>query len=427
MKTILCVDDIQANLYTLEALFETYHKKDYKLLFASSGQEALGMLLSNKVDMILLDIMMPDMDGYETASFVLSNKKTKNIPIIFLTAKKDENAINKCYDVGGVDYLNKPYNSNELFIRVAFHLDAVENKEKLLQEKNFVQDILDIQDNLIMVTDGIKVERINKATSTFFNVTSGENFYKNFSCLSSVFIEEEDYFHMGLVDENESWAEVLVAKLEKKTCLVLIKDLKTDIKESFNIEIKKFNKNKYLLSLTNVTDMVEQTKNYKHNAFYDNLTQIYNRTKFNDVLTKELEKAKESNNIFSFVILDIDHFKNVNDTYGHLVGDDVLIRLSKLIQNHIGETEIFARWGGEEFVLILPNTDIDKAFEIADVIRAKVESEHFPDVNNITCSFGVSTYEENDKAETITSRADLALYEAKESGRNKVCTSKAKE
>jgi len=155
MKTILCVDDIQANLYTLEALFETYHKKDYKLLFASSGQEALGMLLSNKVDMILLDIMMPDMDGYETASFVLSNKKTKNIPIIFLTAKKDENAINKCYDVGGVDYLNKPYNSNELFIRVAFHLDAVENKEKLLQEKNFVQDILDIQDNLIMVTDGI--------------------------------------------------------------------------------------------------------------------------------------------------------------------------------------------------------------------------------------------------------------------------------
>jgi diguanylate cyclase (GGDEF)-like protein len=420
VKTILCVDDIETNLYTLKSLFDTYCKNDYNIILASSGQEALGVLLSNKVDIILLDIMMPEMDGYETASLILRNKKTKNIPIIFLTAKKDNNAIDKCYKVGGVDYLNKPYNSNELFVRIAFHLDLVKSKEKLYQEKKFAQDILDLQENLIIVTDGIKVDRINKATADFFNVDLNKGFSDSSACLSSMFLKEEEYFHMGLVDKNKFWIDALAEKLKKKSYLVLLKNINTNKNESFSIKINQFN-NQYLLSLINVTEMVEQSKNYKHNAIYDNLTQIYNRHKLNEIIVEKLEKAELLENKFSFIILDIDHFKIVNDTYGHLVGDDVLIHLSKIIKEQIRDTDVFARWGGEEFVLLLSDVDIDTASEIADKLRVKIELEYFPEVNNITCSFGVSSYEKDDTIDTITNRADKALYEAKESGRNKVC------
>jgi diguanylate cyclase (GGDEF)-like protein len=154
---------------------------------------------------------------------------------------------------------------------------------------------------------------------------------------------------------------------------------------------------------------------------YDNLTQIYNRHKLNEIIAEKLEKAELLENKFSFIILDIDHFKIVNDTYGHLVGDDVLIHLSKIIKEQIRDTDVFARWGGEEFVLLLSDVDIDTASEIADKLRVKIELEYFPEVNNITCSFGVSSYEKNDTIDTIINRADKALYEAKESGRNKVC------
>ena len=420
MKTILCVDDVQTNLYTMQALFETYHQHTYNLVIASSGHDALRILLSQKIDMILLDIMMPEMDGYETAKLILANKKTKHIPIIFLTATKDEKSVSKCYDIGGVDYLSKPYNENELFTRIKFHLDLLDSKEKLTQEKQFVQDILDLQDNLIIITDGMGAVRINKATSDFFDIDGSREFSGDFSCLNDMFIEQDGYFHMGLVDEDEFWIDDLVKHLREKGCMVLLENIKTKKKESFDIKVKEFNNN-YLISLTNITSMAEESKHYEHDASYDDLTQIYNRAKLNEIFENEIKKIKTTKDNLSFILLDIDHFKEVNDTYGHLVGDNVLIQMSNLIKEHVRETDVFARWGGEEFVLLLPNVEINKAIDIANNLRAKIEVEYFAEVNNITCSFGVTTYMNNDNIDTITSRADKALYEAKESGRNKVC------
>jgi len=118
----------------------------------------------------------------------------------------------------------------------------------------------------------------------------------------------------------------------------------------------------------------------------------------------------------------VDYFKEVNDRYGHLVGDKVLIQLSNFIRSQIRETDIFARWGGEEFVLLLPHVNQDKALDIANTLRVKIELEYFAEVNNITCSFGLTSYTDGDTIDTITKRADEALYEAKGSGRNRVCT-----
>lgn len=420
MKNILCVDDVQTNLYTVQALFDTYCNGLYKLILVSSGKDALDVLLSEKIDMILLDIMMPVMDGYETAKLILSNKKTKDIPIIFLTAKKDEMAISKCYDIGGVDYINKPYNEHELFTRIKFHLDLVDSKEKLLQEKKIVQDILDLQDNLIIITDGEGVVKINKATSDFFSVDILGSYTDEFSCLNSMFIKEDGYFHMSLVEQDEFWIDRLLQDLKTKGCMVLLENIKTKRLESFDIKVKKFNNN-YLISLTNITSIAEDSRNYEHDAYYDDLTQIYNRAKLNDIFYTEIQNIDIAKYKLSFILLDIDHFKEVNDTYGHLVGDNVLVQMSNLIKHHVRETDVFARWGGEEFVLLLPNVDIDKAVDIANTLRVKIEVEYFEEVNNITCSFGVTTYTNNDDLDTITHRADQALYKAKNSGRNKVC------
>ena len=172
--------------------------------------------------------------------------------------------------------------------------------------------------------------------------------------------------------------------------------------------------------MTDITHITHQALEYKHEANFDKLTQIYNRNMFNRMIDKKITIAKIKKVSFSFIMLDIDHFKNVNDTYGHLVGDDILKHLVNLIKKHIRDSDIFARWGGEEFVLAF-NVDIDKGREIAESLRKHIEQEKFDIVEHITCSFGITKFQKDDTLETMTKRADSALYEAKENGRNKVC------
>ena len=116
MKHILCVDDIESNLFTLEALLNSPKVGDYKTITVTSAKEALNILLTTTIDLILLDVMMPDIDGFACAKMIKSNKKTKNIPIIFLTAKTEDETIETCYGVGGVDYVSKPFNAIELLL-----------------------------------------------------------------------------------------------------------------------------------------------------------------------------------------------------------------------------------------------------------------------------------------------------------------------
>ena len=418
MKKILCVDDHEVNLFTLEAIFQA-HQKTYEIITVTSGQDALSMLLTEEIDMILLDIMMPEMDGYETAGLIVSNKKTKDIPIIFLTAKKDQDTVTKCYEVGGVDYLLKPYNAEELFARVKFHLELVENKKLIEQEKALSQEILDMQDNLIFLSDGTEIIKINKTALDFFNVSNNDEFIEKYGCICNVFIEEENYFYLDSMMCNAAWLDSLVKKTQLNECLVLIENEKEKLNNSFAIKVKNFN-NKYLVSLTDITAIANESKVNEQAANLDGLTQIYNRSKFNKefkITSANLINDEE----FSIILFDIDKFKEVNDTYGHLVGDDVLIKLSALVKTHTRESDIFARWGGEEFMILLRGVKLTKAIEIAEYLRSIIEVEHFDEVNNITCSFGVSSYKVGDNINSITSRADTALYEAKETGRNKVC------
>ena len=155
-------------------------------------------------------------------------------------------------------------------------------------------------------------------------------------------------------------------------------------------------------------------------AITDNLTGLYNRTKLDEVLNNELARSKRFNYNFSFMLIDIDYFKTVNDTYGHQVGDDFLVEFTELISNNSRSTDSFFRWGGEEFVMICPEVDKEKILIHADKLRQKVELHKFKTVGNKTISIGITLSKNDDTIDSLVHRADEALYMAKNSGRNKI-------
>jgi len=417
MKNILCIDDIESNLFILESVLKGAEDEFYNVLSAQSAHTGLDVLLRQEIDLILLDIMMPEVDGFLCAKMIKSNKKTKDIPIIFVTAKTDDETIQMCYEVGGADYVTKPFNSVELLARVSFHL-ALKEKTKLLEEeKNYVQSILDLQENLIIVTNGEKALNANKALINFYSLNNLAEFQVQYTCIFSIFVKEDGYFHLGIVDEESNWIDEVIELSKKEDVLAKLK--RGDNEYTFTLKIASFNKY-YILTLTDITKTSNLSHEYEHAANFDNLTQIYNRNMLHTLMDKKINSRREEDSGFVFLIIDIDFFKKVNDTYGHLIGDKVLQNVSSVIKKHIRTDDIFARWGGEEFVLVV-NTDMQRGLEIADNLRKYIESEDFGIAKNITCSFGITEFKEHDTLDTLIKRSDEALYEAKNNGRNKIC------
>jgi diguanylate cyclase (GGDEF)-like protein len=155
-------------------------------------------------------------------------------------------------------------------------------------------------------------------------------------------------------------------------------------------------------------------------AYQDALTKIWNRRKLDEWVKNEIELCQETNSTFSIIYFDIDHFKNINDTYGHEVGDNVLKEFATIVQSSLRETDYFGRWGGEEFLIVATNQSPQQAFHLAERLRKKIEQHSFQEVGHATASFGITNFAEKDQPRTIIRRADLALYEAKQSGRNAV-------
>ncbi len=165
-----------------------------------------------------------------------------------------------------------------------------------------------------------------------------------------------------------------------------------------------------------------ETKNKELNqlAITDKLTNIYNRRKLEELIQNELDRNKRFNCTFGLAILDIDFFKKVNDTYGHQTGDQVLIEIAQTLTNNLRKTDFIGRYGGEEFIIICPESNIEGGSALMEVLRSKISQHDFKSIKNITASFGLTLSKEDDTLDSIVKRADKALYKAKENGRNKV-------
>ena len=173
-----------------------------------------------------------------------------------------------------------------------------------------------------------------------------------------------------------------------------------------------------LVELNNL--LSEQASRYKHLAATDPLTGLYNRHKFIELYTTEAHAMHQRDQALSLMMLDVDYFKKINDNHGHNVGDDVLSSMAAIIKNTLRNIDIVSRWGGEEFVVLLPTVNIDQAHIIAEKIRANVEKHRFSEGLNVTISIGIHQIDEKDSLEESISKADNALYHAKQHGRNRV-------
>jgi len=177
-------------------------------------------------------------------------------------------------------------------------------------------------------------------------------------------------------------------------------------------------------SRTDINQLTDQLQKQQHIAETDSLTKLPNRYAFQKKIHEESIRWRRYRNPLSLAMVDIDHFKKVNDTFGHVCGDDVLLQLATILKNESRETDFVARYGGEEFIIILPETHINHATKAINIIRQKIASTAFvlnEEKRNITVSVGVAEFEDDDAIESVINRADIALYRAKEKGRNNVC------
>ncbi|MBF0100805.1 MAG: diguanylate cyclase [Desulfobacterales bacterium] len=314
--TILVVDDYPSNL---RVLIDSLKDLGWKTLVARNGEGALRQAEIARPDIILLDVMMPGIDGFETCRRLKENEAFHHVPVIFMTALSD--TINKVrgFEVGGVDYITKPFDSVELIARVKVHIELKYAREAL-QISN--QNLQEINQKLI------------------------------------------------------AYQKELIAYQQKLEIMARI----------------------------------------------DPLTRLSNRRDIIDRFNQEINRLSRNKNLLSILLCDIDHFKNINDTYGHDCGDYVLVTIANIIRSMSRTQDHVARWGGEEFLLILTETNIQGAHIFSERIREAIITYQFIYQNHqffVTLTSGVSQYGlMSHDLDTCIKNADLALYEGKRKGRN---------
>ena len=290
----------------------------------------------------------------------------------------------------------------------------------LSQYKKNLLSFIQLNSSITILSTKDKIISINKVGLNFFGYQSLSELTDEHISISDFFIESEN-----CIDKHtygRGWLEKL-SKNSKDSFTVNIRGNMDNISQFFYIKVSKMKyNNTYLISLNNISNLVREKEEIRTIADHDALTHIYNRVKFNSMFTQIIDTSLRYNEEFSIILFDIDHFKSVNDNYGHNVGDRVLIELVSLVKIGLRDKDVFARWGGEEFVILSKRTNIKQAEQLANRLLKDIESYTFDVVKKLTCSFGVSQFHIDDSKNDLFQKVDEALYEAKDRGRNQVVT-----
>ncbi len=411
---LLYVEDEAIIREQLERLLKRVVKD---VVTAKNGEEGLSAFKNESPDMIVTDIKMPQMTGLEMSREI--RKLNKDIPIVITTAHSESEFLLEAIEINVSDFLLKPVDTDNLIkvIERKSH-DIILEKELIKQQRRF-ETILNFQDNMIILTDGTRIVEANKSFYDFFSTSNIDDFRRLYGCIDSQLIGDERSIRKI---EGESWIQNLLdGKFERNIAKIV--SVKTGDTRTFMVKATKFPEEEeelYIVSMSDITDMEEEAKMLEKLATTDPLTKIYNRLKLNELLAFEVKKSDRYKLPLSLIMFDIDHFKDINDTYGHDIGDEVLIKLCESVSASIRETDVFARWGGEEFIIMLPNTADEGAQVMAENLRKVIENTNFGSVGVVTASFGVSEYCPDTNMRDVLKKVDDALYEAKKGGRNKV-------
>ena len=452
---ILVVDDIPANVKLLEArLLAEY----FDVLTADDGYKALAICDSTNVDLILLDIMMPGIDGFEVCERLKANPRTAHIPVVMVTALDQPSDRVRGLKAGADDFLTKPVNDLQLVSRVKSLVRLKTLSDELRIRADTAQNIgmedllkgMDGRDEpaqvLLVDSRASSQERIIKALKPIANVIAMSD------PQAALFEAAENPVDLVIVNANFDDYDPLrlcsqLRSLERTRFipLLLVTELGADdvIVRALDLGV-----NDYLIRPIDPNELVARTltqiKRKRYNdrlrtsvrqtielAVTDGLTGLNNRRYLDNHLKVLFNRAAARGRPLSLCMTDIDRFKQVNDTYGHAAGDEVLKEFAARIRSTVRGADLACRYGGEEFVVVMPDTDARSAAIIAERLRSIIESKPFVLRDsgiplNITASLGIACNAAGTETpEQLLKQADRALYEAKNSGRNRVVAAAA--
>ncbi len=453
---VLIVDDIAANVKLLEAKLSAEY---FDVLSAIDGPSAIAAAEQEQPDIILLDVMMPDMDGFEVCRRLKANLQTAHIPVVMVTALDQSADRVNGLEAGADDFLTKPVNDVALLARV----------KSLVRLKRLTDELRMRQmtgEQMGLMTDATPLDGQNEPPGSILLVDDREQtvarICETLGPLHELYVEanidqalplarsdtyELFIVNLGLRDQDGlRLCSQLRALEQTRNTPILVLVEEADTKRL--VHALEMGVNDYLIRPIDRNELIARVrtqlrrKRYsdrlRHNldmsvelSVTDQLTGLSNRRYMATHLNTLLAQASESGRTLSFLILDIDYFKAVNDTYGHDSGDEVLREFAKRIVHNVRNIDLACRYGGEEFVVIMPDTDLAFAHMVAERLRQQVAQVPFPIQKEpgkleITISIGVTTSEgKDDTAEALLRRADQALYKAKRDGRNRVVSAAA--
>jgi diguanylate cyclase (GGDEF)-like protein/PAS domain S-box-containing protein len=426
---ILIVDDQIQNIELLEAFLAL---QDYEIVKASNGEDALEIVSGNQIDLILLDVMMPGMDGFEVTRRIRQENPSRQIPIILVTVLQEiENRIEEI-EAGCDDFISKPIDKTELLARVRSLLkikdynDLMNDYRRELEvTKKSADDALEyaesiintVRDPLIVLDQDLRVVKVSRSFYDVFKVipeeTVGQLMYdlgnKQWDIPMLRELLETILPHETTFDNYE--VEHDFTTIGKRIMLLNARQIHRVMGKDMII----------LLSMEDITERKQLEEQIRYMAFHDALTGLPNRKLFSDRLSIALAHAERNNSKTGIMMLDLDNFKEVNDTLGHDAGDTILKIAAERLRESLRKGDTVARFGGDEFVLILPDIDsIEDAVLIAQKIVDRF-SEPISVLSSqiiITTSIGIAEYPENGREEaSLLKNADTAMYQAKQSGR----------
>ncbi|MGI2035822.1 PleD family two-component system response regulator [Rhizobium panacihumi] len=446
---ILVVDDIPANVKLLEArLLAEY----FEVLTAEDGPKALAIVESTSVDLVLLDIMMPGMSGFEVCERLKANPRTAHIPVVMVTALDQPSDRVRGLKAGADDFLTKPVNDLQLISRVK-SLVRLKTLSDELRIRSETARTIGMEDMLkgdgreeagqILLVDSraSSQERIIKALKPIGDVTAMSD------PQAALFEAAENPIDLVIVNGNSGEYDPLrlcsqLRSLERTRFIPLL--LVTDLgDEDLIVRALDLGVNDYIVRPIDPNELVARTltqiKRKRYNdrlrssvretielAVTDGLTGLQNRRYLDNHLKTLFNRAAARGRSLSICLVDIDRFKQVNDTYGHDVGDEVLKEFASRIRSTVRGADLACRYGGEEFVVVMPDTDAAQAATIAERLRAMIETQPFQIRSlgislTVTASLGIAGNEPGvETPDQLLKQADRALYEAKNGGRNRV-------
>lgn len=453
---VLVVDDIKANVKLLEARLSAEY---FEILTAYSGPEALEICERERVDIILLDIMMPGMDGFEVCEILKTSPLTQHIPVVMITALDSPSDRVKGLEVGADDFLTKPVDDVALVTRVKnlARLKMLTDEMVMRAETGsaiglnnqqapiFHNEIY--QGNILFVEDKPRAaERLVKALSHQHTILIEPNPQE------ALFKLADQEFDLVVVSLDLDGVDGLrlcsqIRSLERTRNLPLLIMVNPDEKSRI-IRGLDMGVNDYMVRpicsnelMARINTQIRRKKyaDYLRNclesrvelAITDALTGLHNRHYLESHLKTLFNEAVSSGKSLSVLMTDIDYFKSVNDTYGHDAGDHVLKEFARRIRTNIRGVDLACRIGGEEFVIVMPDSSLTDCYKVAERLRKSVEMESFtiPQLDHpldITTSVGICSIEKDvTSLEEMLKRADKALYCAKRDGRNRVAADAA--